>query len=64
VLVPGAYASIAIIGGGPVPFAAPEAEAAYVAGADAAEVGALAAASVSDPYRRALIAELVRRAVA
>jgi hypothetical protein len=35
-----------------------------VAGADAAEVGALAAASVSDPYRRALIAELVRRAVA
>jgi CO/xanthine dehydrogenase FAD-binding subunit len=63
VLVPGEHASIAVIGAGPVPFRAREAEAAFLDGAGAAEVGALAAAGVADGYRRALTAELVRRAV-
>ena len=62
VLVAGEYASIAVIGAGPVPFRSHEAEAAFRAGADASEVGALAAAGVVDHYRRALTAELVRRA--
>jgi CO/xanthine dehydrogenase FAD-binding subunit len=64
VLVEGEHAAIAVIGAGPAPFRAGSAEAAFLAGADAAEVGALAAAGVADPYRRVLTAELVRRAVA
>lgn len=64
VVAPEEWASIAIIGVGPVPYRAFEAEAALVAGADPASVGALACAGVADPYRRALTAELVSRAVA
>jgi hypothetical protein len=40
------------------------AEQAAVAGAAPTEVGALAAASLDDEHRRALTAELVRRAMA
>ena len=47
-----------------MPYRAFDAEAALVAGADPSKVGALASAEVAAPYRRALIAELVRRAVA
>lgn len=64
VVVPGSYASIAVIGAGPVPYRAFDAEAALVAGEDPSSVGALACTEGADPYRRALVAELVRRAVA
>ncbi|MEA2147575.1 MAG: aerobic carbon-monoxide dehydrogenase medium subunit [Solirubrobacteraceae bacterium] len=63
VIVPGSFASIAIIGAGPVPRRCPEAESALVAGASSMEVGRLAGAGVSDDYRRALIGTLVERAV-
>ena len=48
---------------GPVPMRAPRAEQAVVEGADPREAGAIAAAEVEDDYRRALTAELVRRAL-
>ena len=63
VIVPGSYASIAVIGAGPVPRRCPEAESALVSGASPVEVGRLAGAGVSDDYRRALIGTLVERAL-
>jgi CO/xanthine dehydrogenase FAD-binding subunit len=64
VVSPGEHAAIALLGAGPTPIRAVDAEQALVAGAGAAEVGALAAKSVaSGDYRRALIATLVARAV-
>lgn len=63
VVVPESYASIAVIGSGPVPRRCPEAEAAFVGGASAAEVASLAGEGVPDAYRRALIATLVGRAL-
>jgi CO/xanthine dehydrogenase FAD-binding subunit len=63
VVVPGSHAAIALLGAGPTPMRAPRAEQAVVEGADAREAGAIAAAEVEDDYRRALTAELVRRAL-
>ena len=62
-VAPGDAAALALFAVGPTPRRAREAERALVAGADPREVGALAAAELDDPYRRALFAELVRRAV-
>lgn len=62
VLAPG-HAAVALLGAGPVPGRAPEAEQALVAGAAATEAAALAARGIEDPYRRALITALVRRAI-
>jgi CO/xanthine dehydrogenase FAD-binding subunit len=63
VVAPGRHAAIALLGAGPKPVRAPAAEQALVEGAGAREVGVMAAAEVEDEYRRALTAELVRRAV-
>ncbi len=62
VVAPG-HATIALLGAGPAPVRALEAERAQLAGADVREVAALAAAAVADEYRRALIAVLVQRAL-
>ena len=61
--VPEEYAAIALLGAGPAPSRAVAAEQALIAGADVASVAELAARGVEDRYRRALIAELVRRAL-
>jgi CO/xanthine dehydrogenase FAD-binding subunit len=58
----GAGSAVALLGADVVPRRAAEAEAALAAGAPPAEVGRLAAREVTDAYRRALLAELVRRA--
>jgi aerobic carbon-monoxide dehydrogenase medium subunit len=63
VVVEPARAAIGLLGVGETPFRAPEAEQALVQGASAREAGALAAESVEGDYRRALVRELVRRAV-
>jgi CO/xanthine dehydrogenase FAD-binding subunit len=58
-------ARVVLLSAGAIPLRAPEAERALLAGEDARSVGHLAAAEAetTDRYRRALIAELVRRAV-
>lgn len=63
VLVPGEHAAIALLGAGPVPVRAAAAERALLAGASAAEAAQLAAAEVSDDYRRALLITLTLRAL-
>jgi CO/xanthine dehydrogenase FAD-binding subunit len=63
VIVPGERCAIALLGAGPTPIRTAAAEQAAAAGAAPAEVGALAAEGVEDDHRRALIAELVRRAL-
>jgi CO/xanthine dehydrogenase FAD-binding subunit len=63
VIAPGDHAAIGLLGAGPTPLRAAEAERALLDGADARDAAALAAEVVDDPYRRALIAELVRRAL-
>jgi len=63
VLAPGVRCAIALLGAGPAPRRAHGAERAAVAGAPPAEVGALAADGIDDEHRRALVAELVRRAL-
>jgi CO/xanthine dehydrogenase FAD-binding subunit len=63
VIVPGERCAIALLGAGPTPIRTAGAEQAAAAGAAPAEVGALAAEGVEDDHRRALIAELVRRAL-
>jgi CO/xanthine dehydrogenase FAD-binding subunit len=63
VLTPGEHAAIALLGAAPVPVRAPAAERALVDGAHVAQAARLAAADVSDGYRRALIAALVERAL-
>jgi CO/xanthine dehydrogenase FAD-binding subunit len=62
VLAPGRSA-LALLGAAYVPVRATAAERALDAGAGAAEAAALAAADVEDPYRRALLTELARRAI-
>ena len=57
------HAAIALLGAAMVPVRATRAEEALADGADAAEVAALAAEGVEDPYRRALLAALVGRAI-
>jgi len=62
-IAPGEHASIALLGAGPTPVRAAAAEEAVMGGADAREAAALASEVVEDDYRRALTAELVRRAI-
>jgi CO/xanthine dehydrogenase FAD-binding subunit len=64
VLVPGEHAAIALLGAGPRPVRASAAERGLLDGAAPVEVGRLAASDLEDGYRRALLVELVRRAVA
>jgi CO/xanthine dehydrogenase FAD-binding subunit len=63
VVVPGEHAAIALLGAGPTPRRAPEAERALLGGAEPREAAELAAAAVQDDYRRALTTELARRAI-
>ena len=63
VIVPGERCAIALLGAAPTPIRAPAAEQAAAAGAAPAEVGVLAAEGLEDDHQRALIAELVRRAL-
>jgi CO/xanthine dehydrogenase FAD-binding subunit len=63
VLVPHERCAVALLGAGPTPIRATDAEQAAAAGAAPAEVGALAADGVEGDHQRALIAELVRRAM-
>jgi CO/xanthine dehydrogenase FAD-binding subunit len=63
VIVPGEYAAIAMLGAGPVPVRAIAGERALIAGASAIDAAALATRDVEDAYRRALLNELVRRAL-
>ena len=62
VLSPG-RAGVALLGAGPVPVRAEAPERALVDGADAREAAALAAQDVEGEHRRALCAELARRAI-
>jgi CO/xanthine dehydrogenase FAD-binding subunit len=62
VAAPG-HAAIALLGAEPVPVRAAEAETALAAGAASEEAAELAAAGVEEPYRRALLTALVRRAI-
>jgi CO/xanthine dehydrogenase FAD-binding subunit len=63
VVVPGVHASIALLGAGPTPLRAREAERALLDGADPGEAAAIAAAGIADEHRRALTTELTRRAL-
>jgi CO/xanthine dehydrogenase FAD-binding subunit len=62
VVAPG-HAGIALFGAGPIPARAEAAERALADGASPSEAGALAAQDVEDKHRRALCAELARRAI-
>jgi len=62
VLAPGG-AALALLGAAPVPVRAHDAETALAAGASAADAAALAAADVTEPYQRALLTVLARRAI-
>jgi CO/xanthine dehydrogenase FAD-binding subunit len=57
------HAAVALLGAGPTPVRSAVAERALVDGAEPEEAAPLAASSVEDGARRALIAELVRRAI-
>jgi CO/xanthine dehydrogenase FAD-binding subunit len=57
------HAAIALLGAGPTPVRVPDAERALCNGASAAEAARIAGAELDDDYRRALTAELVRRAI-
>jgi CO/xanthine dehydrogenase FAD-binding subunit len=63
VLAPGEHAAIALLGAGPTPVRAQAAERALVDGAGAGDAGELAASSIRDEYRRALMTAIVRRAI-
>ena len=63
VVAPGEHAAIGLLGAGPVPVRAPEAERALLDGAEPREAAALAAGLAGEGQRRALCADLVRRAV-
>jgi CO/xanthine dehydrogenase FAD-binding subunit len=63
VVAPAEHAAIALLGAGPAPLRAPAAERALVEGAGPEEAAALAASAVEEGHRRALLAELVRRAI-
>jgi CO/xanthine dehydrogenase FAD-binding subunit len=60
---PGRHAAIALLGAAPTPIRATAAERALVDGAGPLEVGRTAAAGVENDYRRALVTEVVRRAI-
>lgn len=62
VLAPGRYAAVTLLGAGPKPARAEQAESALLQGASAREVAALAAELAGGGYPRALMADLVRRA--
>jgi CO/xanthine dehydrogenase FAD-binding subunit len=64
VIAPGERCAIALLGAGSTPRRAPQAEDAALAGAPPADAGALAAEGIDDDHRRALVADLVRRALA
>jgi CO/xanthine dehydrogenase FAD-binding subunit len=63
VIAPGGHAGIALLGAGPVPERARAAERALADGAEPHEAAALAVQDVEDDHRRALCAELARRAI-
>jgi CO/xanthine dehydrogenase FAD-binding subunit len=63
VVAPGGHAGIVLLGAGPVPVRAEAAERALSDGAEPSEAAALAAQDVEDEHRRALCAELARRAI-
>jgi CO/xanthine dehydrogenase FAD-binding subunit len=63
VVAPG-HAAIALLGAGATPVRARDAEAALTGGAGAERAASLAAALVDDPWRAAVTAALVRRALA
>ncbi len=64
VVAPGLHAAVGLLGAGPTPVRPPEAERALRDGASSTEVAALAAAAVdAGDHRRALVTDLVRRAV-
>jgi CO/xanthine dehydrogenase FAD-binding subunit len=63
VVAPGADARIALLGAGPAPLRAGDAERALREGADAREAARLAAALVDHDHRAALVAGLVREAI-
>jgi len=57
------HAAIALLGAGPTPLLAPDAEHALCRGATPAEAARLAGAEIDGDFRRALATELVRRAI-
>jgi CO/xanthine dehydrogenase FAD-binding subunit len=63
VVAPGGHAGIALLGAGPIPARAEAAELALADGAEPREAAALAAQDIEDEHRRALCAELARRAI-
>jgi CO/xanthine dehydrogenase FAD-binding subunit len=63
VIAPGGHARLALLGAGPVPARAEAAERALAGGAEPHEAAALAVQDVEDDHRRALCAELARRAI-
>ena len=63
VMAPGGDAGIVLLGAGPVPVRAEAAERALADGAEPREAAALAVQDVEDEHRRALCAELARRAI-
>jgi CO/xanthine dehydrogenase FAD-binding subunit len=63
VVAPGGHVRISLLGAGPVPARAEEAERALAGGADAREAAAVAARDIEDDHRRALCGELARRAI-
>jgi CO/xanthine dehydrogenase FAD-binding subunit len=63
VVAPDGQAGVALLGAGPVPARAPDAERALADGATPREAAALAAQDVEDEHRRALCTELARRAI-
>jgi CO/xanthine dehydrogenase FAD-binding subunit len=63
VVVAPRHAAIALLGAGPTPVRARAAEAALIEGVAAHEAAGLAGALVADPWRRALMTSLVRRAL-
>src|SRR5215207_5389000 len=63
VIAPGGHAGIALLGAGPIPARAEEAERALSDGAEPGEAAALASQDVADEHRRALCTELARRAI-
>jgi CO/xanthine dehydrogenase FAD-binding subunit len=63
VVAPGGHAGIVLLGAGPIPARAEAAERALAGGAEPREAAALAVRDVQDDHRRALCAELVRRAI-
>jgi CO/xanthine dehydrogenase FAD-binding subunit len=52
-----------LLGAGPMPVRAEDAERALTAGAEPREAAALAAQDIEDDHRRALCTELARRAI-